>query len=310
MKILWFQLGIMWRHQMHIGAKNILPQTAFSRPWNFWKTSSTEIVVNWLEKVSWGLNHLQTNSISFTHINFQVLVSMISSNFDQSSSKVNSGQTSAHFEKPKEVYTQQEPKNNNLSHISHIYYILRESRTSWNLIFPDSRSVFVGDIFFKCKSQTDEEKFQKIERGFYSRQSDIQKTSPYFTQVSQIGIFKEIFEFYFSIFMISCSRHVFEAHVPAIWRWIWRNRERFFFTMILSTKKILIFYTTIMVWDLQVALWSLFFHVNDFQTKCFFICNRFGNERTHCLYKMWRDTYVSGLEEVQEHLFGCIKLYL
>jgi hypothetical protein len=27
------------------------------------------------------------------------------------------------------------------------------------------------------------------------------------------------------------------------------------------------------------------FFVNGFQTKRFFICNRFGNERTHCLYK-------------------------
>jgi hypothetical protein len=119
--------------------KSGLFKTTPSHSQNFRKTSATEIVAKWLAKVSWGLNHLQTNSISFTHISFQVSVSMISSNFDQSSSEVNSGKTRAHFEKPKEVYTHHGPKNNNLSHISHSCYILGESRTSWNLIFPDSR---------------------------------------------------------------------------------------------------------------------------------------------------------------------------
>jgi hypothetical protein len=197
-RIPWFRLGTTWRHQMHFGAKSSLSQTALPRPQNFRKTSATDIVAKWIAKVSWGLNHLQTNSISFTHISFQVSVSMISSNFDQSSSKVNSGKTRAHFEKPKEVYTQNGPKNNNLSHISHSCYILGESRTSWNLIFPDSR-FFVGDIFFKCRSRTDGEKFHKTERGFYSRQVYVQKPPPYFTQVSQIGDSKKylnpIFQF-------------------------------------------------------------------------------------------------------------------
>ena len=61
-----------------------------------------------------------------------------SSNCDQSSFEVNFEKTRAHFEKPKEVYTQHGPKNNNLSHISHSYYILGESRVSLSPIFQDS----------------------------------------------------------------------------------------------------------------------------------------------------------------------------
>jgi hypothetical protein len=74
------------------------------------------------------------------------------------------------------------------------------------------------DIFFKCRSWTDGKTIHKTERGFLSREFDIQKPPPYFTQMSWIGILKEIFEPYFSVFMISCSRHVFAARVPASWR--------------------------------------------------------------------------------------------
>jgi hypothetical protein len=80
------------------------------------------------------------------------------------------------------------------------------------------------------------------------------------------------------------------------------TEKSFLFTIILSTKNVLKIYTTIADSDLQVAFRRLFFHVNGFQMKCFFICNQFGNKKNHCLYKMWRDTYVSGLGEVQEHL--------
>jgi hypothetical protein len=61
------------------------------------------------------------------------------------------------------------------------------------------------------------DEFGETERGFYSIQIDLQKPLPYFTQVSRIGRFEEISEPYFSVFMISCSRHVFVACVPTSW---------------------------------------------------------------------------------------------
>jgi hypothetical protein len=40
-------------------------------------------------------------------------------------------------------------------------------------------------IFFKRRSRTDGEEFQKTKRGFFSEQDDIQKNPPFFTQLSR-----------------------------------------------------------------------------------------------------------------------------
>lgn len=74
-----------------------------------------------------------------------------------------------------------------------------------------------------------------------------------------LGDSKESLSLIFSVFMISWLRHVFATRIPASWRWISRNRERFFFKTSLSTKTVLIFYTAVVVWELQVAFWSLVF---------------------------------------------------
>ena len=51
----------------------------------------------------------------------------------------------------------------------------------------------------------------------------------------------------------------FVTRISARWRWISRNWERFLFITSLYTKTVLIFYTFVTVWELQVAFWSLFF---------------------------------------------------
>jgi len=58
----------------------------------------------------------------------------------------------------------------------------------------------VLNIFFKHRSRIDGEEFHKTERVFYSKQSDPQKSPPYFTHLYHIEIFKEIIGPYFSEF--------------------------------------------------------------------------------------------------------------
>jgi hypothetical protein len=154
----------------------------------------------------------QFHAYQFSSLSFQ-----ISSNFDQSSSEVNLGKPE-HILRNRKRFILSTGQITITSPIFLIVVTYWENRGHLGTLYFWIQDFLVGDIFFKCRSRTDGEKFHKTERGFYSRQVDIQKPPPYFTQVSRIGRFEEIFEPYFSVFMISCSRHVFAARVPASWR--------------------------------------------------------------------------------------------
>jgi hypothetical protein len=101
------------------------------------------------------------------------------------------------FEKLKEVFSQNGPNKNNISHISHRFYILGESKESLSLIFQDLGFSCLRHLF-KPRPQTTGDEFKKIKRGFCSEQDDIKKTPPYCTQLSQSGRIKDFLRSYFS----------------------------------------------------------------------------------------------------------------
>jgi hypothetical protein len=90
------------------------------------------------------------------------------------------------FEKPKEVFSQNGPNNNNLSHISHSCYRMGESKTSLGPIFGISFATCFTHLF-QTQIRTDGDEFHKTKRGFCSEHADLQKPPPYFTQLSISG---------------------------------------------------------------------------------------------------------------------------